>query len=395
MSIPAIHKNRRRVFIKLHRWTGLLLLVFLLIAALTGAILSFSQEVERIVNPELFVVKPESGRVSYAQIIQTVESQYSNVSVSAFRITNKQDQAIQVIVKPKNKEGISQKQSGAVVDQIMVNPYNGNILGSRNTKQLIFSKVNLIPLLSRLHSTLFFGEIGAWIMGITAIIWLITLFFGLVLSWPKKSRKLASWLSLFTVRWSAGNYKINYDLHQSVALLVFPFLAIIAFTAIYLGLPDVVKPLINSVSPLTSPSHFTSETQTDLKVRDFNVDDAIHTIQNQYPKAVVSTINRDTKRKGYSIRFYLPGDVSRNGNNSAFISMKGGDVKYILLAENGSFGDKFISWMRPLHDGHAFGWIGQFVVLVTALSLSLISVTGLTVYVYKIAHRLSSRKLPA
>ena len=58
-----------------------------------------------------------------------------------------------------------------------------------------------------------------------------------------------------------------------------------------------------------------------------------------------------------------------------------------MLAENGTAGDKFISWMRPLHGGHAFGRTGQFAVLFTALALAVISVTGLTVYAYKTAHR--------
>ena len=134
-------------------------------------------------------------------------------------------------------------------------------------------------------------------MGVTALVWLITLFFGLTLSWPKNGSKLESWISLFNIRWGSGNYKINYDLHQASSLLVFPFLAIIAFTAVYLGLPDLVKPVINSVSPLTSPPHIAAEIQADKIVRVVNADEAILAVQKQFPQALVSSLNRDYKKK--------------------------------------------------------------------------------------------------
>ena len=90
MSVPAVKKTPRKVFIKLHRWTGLLLLAFLFIAGFTGAAISFRGELERIINPHLFVVEPSAKARPYAEIITTackILPRSSTVSADASPIT--------------------------------------------------------------------------------------------------------------------------------------------------------------------------------------------------------------------------------------------------------------------------------------------------------------------
>ena len=221
MSVPAVKKTPRKVFIKLHRWTGLVLLAFLFIAGFTGAAISFRAELERIINPHLFVVEPGSKARPYAEIITNVESRFPDAVAGMLRLPKKSDDALLVSLRPKQEAPGRKKpqtgmQSSTRFDQVMVNPYTGQILGQRNTTQFVLSRTNLLPLLSRLHYSLFLGKTGILVMGWCAVVWLVTLFFGLTLSWPAKSHRVASWLSLLKVRLKEGNYKINYDLHHFI-----------------------------------------------------------------------------------------------------------------------------------------------------------------------------------
>ena len=275
----------------------------------------------------------------------------------------------------------------------MVNPYNGKILGERNTTQFVLSRTNLLPLLSRLHSSLFLGKAGILIMGWCAVVWLITLFFGLTLSWPAKSHKLASWLSVLKVRLKEGNYKINYDLHQFASVLIFPIMVVVSFSAIYLNLAEVVTPITNIVAPVTPIPHITSKSPLPVTGIACSVDDAIGVVQNTFPKASVYSVYRDVKNGVYNIRFLLPGDVSPYGNNYAYISMANGQVEHVKLTETGSAGDRFINWMRPLHSGKAFGLFGQLAVFLGAISLCAICVTGLNIYIGKCTHRSPTAKV--
>jgi uncharacterized iron-regulated membrane protein len=45
----------------IHRYVGLTLALFLFIAALSGIVLSFNHELERVISPELFIVKVEKN----------------------------------------------------------------------------------------------------------------------------------------------------------------------------------------------------------------------------------------------------------------------------------------------------------------------------------------------
>ena len=94
MSMPAVKKTSRKVLIKLHRWTGLLLLAFLFIAGFTGAAISFRGELERIINPHLFVVEPSAKARPYAEIITTVESHFPDAVAGMLRLPKKSDDNI-------------------------------------------------------------------------------------------------------------------------------------------------------------------------------------------------------------------------------------------------------------------------------------------------------------
>ncbi len=398
MSMPAVKKTPRKVLIKLHRWSGLVLLAFLFIAGFTGAAISFRAELERIINPDLFVVEPGNNARPYAEIITNVESRFPDAVAGMLRLPKRSDDALVVSLRPKQDVLGKQKppavmESSTRFDQVMVNPYTGKILGERNTTQFVLSRTNLLPLLSRLHYSLFLGKTGILVMEWCAVVWLVTLFFGLTLSWPAKSRRVASWLSLLKVRLKEGNFKINSDLHQFASVLIFPIMVIVSFSAMYLNLPEVVTQITNIVAPVTPIPHIKSTSPLQPTGIGCSVNDAIGIVQSTFPKTSVFSVNRDLKNGVYNIRFLLPGDVSPNGNNYAYISMATGHVEYLKLAATGSAGDRFINWMRPLHSGKAFGLFGQVAFFLGAIFLCVICVTGLNVYIGKISRRPSAEKV--
>lgn len=49
----------RHFWVLLHRWTSLVMAAFLIIVAVTGSLLAFYPELERLINPQLY---PKIGR---------------------------------------------------------------------------------------------------------------------------------------------------------------------------------------------------------------------------------------------------------------------------------------------------------------------------------------------
>src|SRR5579883_2627191 len=64
----------RRILVFLHRWIGLAMAAFLIVVGLTGSLLAFLPELDRAINPTLYV-EPRAGRpLPPGQIAERVEA---------------------------------------------------------------------------------------------------------------------------------------------------------------------------------------------------------------------------------------------------------------------------------------------------------------------------------
>jgi uncharacterized iron-regulated membrane protein len=73
-----MHGAFRRWLSRLHRWSGLVIMACMLVAAATGTWLVFRVEIDRWVNPNLRMVQPGPARVPLAAIVERVESRFPN-----------------------------------------------------------------------------------------------------------------------------------------------------------------------------------------------------------------------------------------------------------------------------------------------------------------------------
>lgn len=386
MSSLAIQKRPRRILTKLHRWSGLLLLVFLLIAGFTGSILAFRWDVERLINPHVFRVEPTSTPRPYAELIANAERHHPDAFVSGIRVPEQPDHALLLTLKNREDQHRMSKhipgaKSSVAFNQVIINPYTGAILAARNTTEFHLDRLHLVPVLHRLHYCLFMDQYGLWFMGGCAILWFVTNLIGLALTWPRHGSTAESWKPLFSIRWQGGNYKINYDLHRCLSLLTLPVLAVVAFTSVYLNLPDVVKPVVSYFSPLSSPmpklaGHHHAVPHSEV----IPVEDVLALSAATFPAGRTVMVNQEFSRGLYSVRIKQPDDISAMGNHTLYVRMDSGEIAGMKLPADNSAGDTFITWMHPLHDGRAFGLTGQIIICLSALTLCAICITGLNVW---------------
>lgn len=388
MSTLAFTGTARQWLTRLHRWSGLFLLAFLLVAGITGGVLSFRWEIDRAINPHLFTVAPHTGSMPYKALIDTVERRFPEAIVSSVVIPKTPQDAAIVYIKSRMDAHATHihvpgMKSSVAFNQIFVDPHSGEILGQRSTTRFVPTWENFVPDIARLHLSLFLDEVGAWLMGISAVVWFLTTFIGLVLAWPAAWKSLRSWKPLVSLRMNRGRYKLNYDLHRAANLITLPVLVVVAFTSIYLNLPNMVKPVVGTFSPLFDPAVIPSAGHMDLAAPKVPVEQAITTARDTLPGARVHSVGQDFVKGLYSVRMQLPGDVSPTGNNTAYVRMADGRVVFQRKARDASGGDVFSAWQYPLHTGSAFGLIGQCLILLGAIALVAVCVTGFNVWLRK------------
>lgn len=388
MNTLVLTGSARRLFANVHRWSGLFLLAFLLVAGITGGILSFRWEIDRFINPHLFSVTPHAEAMPYKQLIDSVEQRFPDAIVSSVVIPKTSQDAVIAYIKSRMDMHVAHihvpgMKGSVAFNQVFVNPYTGEILGQRSTTRFVPTWENFIPDLVRLHYTLFFDEFGAWLMGVSAVVWFLTTFLGLALAWPAAWKSIRSWKPLVSLRTTNGSYKLNYDLHRAASFTTLAILLVVAFTSIYLNLPNLVKPAVMAFSPLAGTLETPSAGHLDPATSRVPVEQAIAAARNSLPDARVHSVGLDFTKGLYSVRMQLPEDVSPTGNNTVYLRMTDGQVVLERKIRDAPGGNVFMAWQRPLHTGQAFGLVGQCLVLLGAVALTLMCITGFNIWLRK------------
>ena len=165
MTSLALRGRPRQWWARLHRWSGLTVLLLLFLTAITGVVLAFRGEVDAWLNPGLFTVAPAAERVPLGELIARVESGYPGIRVSSVGLPQTATDSLRLFVRreqdlldpPSRSPGM---RSAAPFNQVFVDPYRGTVLGTRDTSAFVLDRHNFVPFLLRLHYSLFLEKWG-------------------------------------------------------------------------------------------------------------------------------------------------------------------------------------------------------------------------------------------
>lgn len=371
----------RSFFSLIHRYSGLLLLLLVVIASVSGSLLTFGPELDRMLNPALLQVSPPMRDAAHRSLTEQLASavayqrQLDDGPWQSVSITPAQriDGVSSIFFRHPNPE-IPGK---FIWRQILINPYDASALGHRERSQLDIGRTGIIHLLSEIHGKLLLGDAGRWIMGIAALLWTLTTLIGLYLWWPGR-HKLALALS---VKRNAGPARFNFDLHRAIGFYSAPVLLLIAFSGIYMALPAEVKPLVAAVSSLeagTAPHLQTPGQGTALPP-----DAAVNIAKAVFPAGELKRIGLPrSNTEPYAISFLLPDEVRRpsSGRSVVWIDPYRGGILKSYDATTGSAGEHFLNWQTPLHTGTAFGLTGRILVAISGIAAAILALVGLLVW---------------
>jgi len=363
----------RKMFVFLHRWIGLLTLVFLVVSALTGSIISFTKELDRALNPQWSYVVPQATPLPLDVLMQKAQAQFPGSRATYGRIEPKADRAWRFLVNipPASKNGEMIKHT------VFINPYTGDVLGTRKSGDVGLDRQHFIPLMSKIHYTLLVGTAGKWFMGVIALLWLINTLAGAYLAFPNRK----TWMESFRIRWNSSSFRLNFDLHRAVSLWCLPLLVVLALSSVYLNLKAPFKWVVSQISPLT-------EVECACKVKangNWLVDastwgDAVQLAKENRPALTAASVTFFPDQAKYIVSMRGPDDIADSGMTKIYVNATNGELLHIHERSLETAGDTFIAWMFPLHSGKAFGLFGQIVICLSGIVTTLLSVTGYVIY---------------
>ncbi|WP_426994252.1 PepSY-associated TM helix domain-containing protein [Methylomonas sp. CM2] len=372
-------KARRKLWLKVHLWLGLSLGLFLALIGLTGSVLVFWQEIDRALNPALYVSARAGGdHQSLDSIFAAAERVAPPAWESAWADapTAANGNYVFGFYYPSG----SQSPESAQSLNIAIDPYTAEPAGRRVFYHASNPlKHSLMGFFFKLHYALLLGDTGVTVVGIFGVLFLVSVLSGLILWWPLTGK----WRRVLTIKRRASRERFNHDLHQSAGFYSLAVMLALLVSGIYFNLPEQFRWLVGQFSELSPeppmPAHASPGQAGAL-------DRAIERARRDFPGGVAQyyTWEGGTHRRFQacyrdveSLRYKVVND------RCLVFDPASGELLQVQDAEHGSAGDVFMLWQWPLHSGRVFGWTGRILVFVTGLLCPLLFATGLIRWLQK------------
>jgi uncharacterized iron-regulated membrane protein len=378
----------RSLFVVVHRWLGLALAAFLFISGLTGAVIAWEHELDVWLNPEFFLARSSAEPLSALALASRIEQAEPRAGVGYVPLAIERGRALIVRVYPR-VDPATGRPFVLDFDQVAIDPGSGVVQGKRLWGRASLRRLQLVPFLYRLHFTLHLPtangvDLGMVLMGSVALIWALDTIVALCISFP--SRK--AWRKSFQFRFGAAGHKLNFDLHRSGGVWLWPLLITLAVTGVSMNLrSQLVEPVVSFFSPLTPTpldAHRRGAPREPRISREVAIERARAAAALRAIALPPGGIFYAPTAGVFGVGFYEVGGDEHGsaGLGSPFIYIDGADGSALgaEIPGRGSAGDLFLQLQFPLHSGRVLGTAGRVLMSVLGLAVAMLSVTGVVIW---------------
>ncbi|OPZ00373.1 hypothetical protein A5906_19415 [Bradyrhizobium sacchari] len=368
----------KAVLLQVHSIVGLVVALLLALIALTGAVMSFEDEIVDGLNAGLMQVAPRRAPALMPdELVARLKAGQDLGKVSA--VTLSSDPAATVHVR------FARDEQGTRPTSLYVDPYDARVLGTPRGEEF-FATVR------RLHRWLLIpGDAKGWgrqITGVVALGLIVMLVSGLVLRWPRRASSAKMWLK---PNLGLGGRGLHRSLHAVVGTWVLPVYLVMALTGLWysfdwykdgmvwlLSRPEVaaakMQPRMSAKAPRASVS---SE-----PAQPIGFDRAWMMFRREEGDRFSSALLTLPAGPGTVIRIRSwAKDMTLEATRDEFrIDAVTGQLVSAERYLDKTFGEKTIAAIYDIHRGAILGWPGKLAFMVAAGLMPLFAVTGVLLY---------------
>ncbi len=321
----------RRLLFNLHLVVGLSLGLLIAVMGLTGSLLVFRHEIDRVLYPHLLRAAPEQGgqSVPLQAVLETVRKADSGRAINYVFVARSAEETHELWLN-----------GGAL--RVYVHPGTGRILGALNAER------TPTGWLSALHTKLLSGETGERIIGYGGLGLLFLSLSGIVLWWPSRVRQLKERLR---VKWDASGKRVNFDLHRSGGFYVAGLLALMALTGTSLAFGEWFTEAAHRLTR-TPPRPKAPVVSASSDEEPLPLDVVVRTANQALPAGEITRIALPSAPNApLVVRKRLPGEMHPNGMSFIFVDPYRGRVLRLDSARHAAAGPRLLNLRYPLHIG--------------------------------------------
>lgn len=366
-----------------HRWLGLALVGFLVVAGLTGSVMAFYPQLSAVTAPTLFRAEPPIGGAPLLDPLVLRErllQQRPGVEADTLPLRTEPGKTLMFPVQPADPDGN---------DELYVDPYTGTILGERRWGEAGQGLINAVPFVYRIHYCLTVDGIGQKILGSVALAWLLASVLGLALTFPAAVRGSAArwriWRSAWRPRARGSALAVSFSLHRAGGLWLWLMCIVMAWSAVGLTLgTQVYQPVMRALGgaeppgvprlaqPNASPALSWSQALQNARA---HMDRQMHTRGERVEWE--DSLRYDRTRAAFAYRVHTNADIgNRRAHTTLWLDAQTGQPLAFQPTIGATRGQWVSAWLLALHRADLGTLAYRIFECVFGLALAGIAVSG-------------------
>jgi sulfite reductase (NADPH) flavoprotein alpha-component len=356
----------KKTLFQLHWFFGISAGLVLALMGITGAAVSFQDEILSTLNPSVLQVEKQvAGVLPPAELVEHIEAA-SGKKVSMLTVETDSGNAAKVWFTPPPGERRGEMR--------YFDPYTAEFLGDA-TGQDFFG------LMLQLHRFLAMGDTGRQITGACTLILVFFCLSGLYLRWPRQWRSWRAWL---TLDWKKKGRSFNWDLHSVAGTWCLVFYLLAALTGLSWSYEWYNKGLTRllSDSPQSErvrggrgPAPSGPAPTADYAAMWSSIYSAAGPQLSSYNVRMPPVAGQPA-----TAYFLLKTSPHDRALNQITLDPATGVVKRVDRYSDKSLKAQLLTSIYALHVGSYFGIVGRIILTITALTMPLFFVTGWMLY---------------
>jgi uncharacterized iron-regulated membrane protein len=362
----------RRALFQIHLWAGLLLALYVVVIALSGAVLVFAGELNAALVPRSLTQGDSASLAGIPAVVKAARSACPGCAITMLTVPSPAMHVYKVEGKDERGHAVT----------LLLDP---------SAKRLLRQGRTWVDWVHDLHYYLLLGSAhGMQVNAAGGAILLLITVSGAYIWWPGVKQWRRSLSISFASRWR----RINYDAHHAIGIWTLAIVFWWAFSGVYFGWYRQVQMAVNAISPLRGmvapqlpPGAYTIATSERSSLEAIlaaaqQASPAGHLYSLSDPTLAGATVTADMDLRA-------PGDFSHR-DLVTIDTIHARVLSVWHYGSNHSAGDWILWAMHPIHFGTLWGTPVKIIWFLLGLSLAVLSVSGVVMYWNRyLRHRLA------
>jgi uncharacterized iron-regulated membrane protein len=354
--------STKKVLTLAHRWVGLALAALVLLQAGTGLLLINKDALEPLIHPEVRV--NAGGAAPLDKVVAAIHAAHPDLRLDRIYTPERADRALAARV-------LDDKRAMTI---LLVDPGSAKVLSSGPLSSYP------LQLAERLHVSLLQGASGQIVLLVEGVLLLFMAISGLIVWWPKL-KLLGQALRIHT---GAGSRRLLRDLHLVPGALAAVFIAVSAFTGAGMIAEPILKAAVGAFAPVSPDLALPKMAPLAPSQQLTTAQSALDQLNARFPDGRLR-----------QIRFFGPDErlvgvvmesrtaLNPRAHHLAAVDRADGQLTVWEDGDRQLRGDAILAWLLPIHTGEVLGWARNGLMSLVALTLILLTVSGVWMWAAK------------